>query len=427
MTSVSTTSINKDLKGSLNPMPIWVDNNHIHPKWIQDVTGIPCSSCKAEDISNETRKSDEHVKDGATLRLTIVQENSSTNNDNPSANSTTCTLIVKQVPDQGLALSKQLGLAREALFYLHCAGKLPQDTIANMPKIVYSFGDFASGSKCVIMEDIRDAIDSGVLFGPGNPNNWKRNLPEIAARSGTPPPSSREVALITFREIAKIHATFWNDDDLLTPDKTWLRGQEWLQGKGRESWEASQQLVQTFWKGNLDTESDKPVITWDANVRSAVEKAIEGISWDAQLKRLNSEGHWTLVHGDFWPGNVMWMTNERNSIRFLDWEMVGLGSGPQDLGQYVISNFAPGERRQCERELVETYFDELKRHKSNIDCSWEYCWREYKVGGVERWLWFLVYFVGNGMAEWAQYFHDQIRAFMNDHELTADDIIQPRP
>jgi len=412
--------MSKDLS---EPMPLWLDNNHIHPSWIQDVTGIACTSCTAEDISNETRKSDEHVKDGATLRLTIVLKDDDAAKDSTSPNTTT-TLIVKQVPDQGLTLSKQLGLSREALFYRDYAANLPQ---ASTPKIYYSFGDFASGRKCVIMEDIKDSIDSGVLFGPGNPNNWKRNLPELAAKAGTPPPTSREVALITFREVATIHATFWNNKELLTSDKTWLRGQEWLQGKGRENWEASQSIVQGFWEGYVESESDKPVITWDGNVRAAVEKAVNGISWEAQTKRLNPEGHWTLVHGDFWPGNVMWMTKERNSIRFLDWEMVGLGSGPQDLGQYVISNMNPAERKVCEKELVDAYFEELKRQNQSIGCSWDYCWQEYKVGGVERWLWFLVYFVGNGMSEWAQYFHNQIEAFMNDHDLTADDITQPRP
>lgn len=276
------------------------------------------------------------------------------------------------------------------------------------------------------MEDVQDAIDSGVLFGNGNPNNWKRNLPEIAAKAGSPPPSSRQVALVTFREIAKIHATYWRQGDLLTPDKAWLRGQEWLQGKGRESWEASQKLVQNFWKSYLETEADKPIIKWDSNVRSTVEKAVKGISWDAQMKRLHTEGHWTLVHGDFWPGNVMWMTKEADAIRLLDWEMVGLGSGPQDLGQYVISNMDPVERKQCERELVEAYFEELKKCRP-VDCTWDYCWNEYKVGGLERWLWFLVYFVGSGIGEWGQYFHNQMKDFMADHELTAEDIVQPRP
>jgi hypothetical protein len=36
-------------------------------------------------------------------------------------------------------------------------------------------------------------------------------------------------------------------------------------------------------------------------------------------------------------------------------------------------------------------------------------------------------FVGNGMDDWAQFFCKQIAAFMNDHELKANDITKPRP
>ena len=145
-------------------------------------------------------------------------------------------------------------------------------------------------------------------------------------------------------------------------------------------------------------------------MRKIVDKAVAGISWDAQLQRLNvKDSQWTLCHGDFWPGNVMWMTNEdegcvtrekRSSspIRFIDWEMVGVGSGPQDLGQYVISNMDPGERRQCERHLVEAYYKELMEYSRQHDegttalssYTWDECWYEYRVGGFERWIWFLV-------------------------------------
>ena len=40
----------------------------------------------------------------------------------------------------------------------------------------------------------------------------------------------------------------------------------------------------------------------------------------------------------------------------LDWEMVGVGSGPQDIGQYMISHTAPEERRANEKMLVEHYY-----------------------------------------------------------------------
>ena len=405
-----------------SPMPIWLDGSHISPEWMERVAnlvGTCSSSCSAVDISNETRKSGQHAKDGATLRITIKGNDAQTK-----------TVVMKQVPDQGLGLSKRLGLAREALFYHNFSHKLSREST---PIIYYSYGDFAKGEKCIIMESVQDAVDSGILFGSGNPNNWNRDLPALISNAGwnsndSLPPSSREVALVTFREIAKIHAVFWRDDkELLTPDKTWLRGQEWLQGKGRDSWEASQDLVRTFWKAYLaaENESTKPIIHWDDTLRRAVEKAVAHISWEAQLKRLNERGHYTLVHGDFWPGNVLWMTKERDTIKLLDWEMVGLGSGPQDLGQYVISNMDPVERKECERELIEAYHQELRNR--SIDVTFEHCWREYQVGGVERWLWFLVYFLGNGMTDWAQFFHNQISAFMADHQLTADDITQPRP
>ena len=159
-----------------------------------------------------------------------------------------------------------------------------------------------------------------------------------------------------------------------------------------DSWEASQDMVRTFWKTHLaaEKESTEPIIHWDDTLRKAVEKAVASISWEAQLKRLNVDGHYTLVHGDFWPGNVLWMTKKRDAIKLLDWEMVGLGSGPQDLGQYVISNMDPVERKECERELIEAYHQELQNQ--SIDVTFEHCWREYQVGGIERWLWFLVYF-----------------------------------
>ena len=133
-------------------------------------------------------------------------------------------------------------------------------------------------------------------------------------------------------------------------------------------------------------------------------------------------------HGDCWPGNFMWMLdNDKAMLKLLDWEMVGLGSGPQDLGQYVLSNMDPKERRECEQDLVKAYFEELKRC-GVADVDWDYCWSEYKMGGLERWLWFLIYFAGQeALVDWAQFFHNQVAAFMKDHQITADDVVQPRP
>lgn len=428
-------STEEETKNNTNdPMPVWIDDTHLDVEWLTTHTTNhlpPCKSCTVEDISNATRLG-ATARDGATLRLTVEFMDDSTT-----------TLVVKQVPKNGRALSQQLGLAREALFYNELAAELNEPSANNdsqqlIPKVLYAYGDMSTGAKVVIMEDLSDvSVDSGAFFGPGNPNNWKRDLPAMMARAGPSSPSAATVARVTFTSMAQVHATFWCREDLLNEDKysSWLRGHQWLLGNGKESWEASQNMVKYFWKTCLAREekTGKPSIEWDPLLRQAVEVAVEGISWEAQTERLNTKNRFTLVHGDFWPGNFMWMLPKdttdgtKESIRALDWEMVGLGSGPQELGQYVLSNMDPAERRECERDLVQSYFDELQRcGVTNVD--WDYCWSEYTLGGLERWMWFLVYFLGqDGMLDWAQFFHNQMASFMHDHDITAADIIQPRP
>lgn len=277
------------------------------------------------------------------------------------------------------------------------------------------------------------------LFGSGNPNNWKRDLngmiEEAYARGSTKPPSGAEVADSTFRVIAKVHAKFWNDTALL--GFPYLRGSDWKRGHGEASWKGSQAIIQGIYEAGIDDKLD----FWDPLVKATLAHAMGGISWDAQVERLNAaHSNWTLVHGDFWPGNVLisaGIASESDEfreagIRVVDWEMVGVGSGPQDLGQYVLSNMSIEERRSCEERIVKSYWDELG--KNGVDRNlfiWEECWKEYRIGGVERFLWFLVYFCGqphgSPLLKWAQFFHDQIAAFLEDHELEPADFVQPRP
>ena len=97
------------------------------------------------------------------------------------------------------------------------------------------------------------------------------------------------------------------------------------------------------------------------------------------------------------------------------------------MGQYVISNMDPQERRDCEERLVRSYYDELCLLGVQ-NYSFEECWKEYIVGGLERWLWFLVYFLANeAMLDWAQFFHDQMAEFAHDHHIQPQDVTQPRP
>jgi hypothetical protein len=102
---------------SQSDMPVWITDSQIDPSWIKEK--MPnfqhVSECVVEDISNDTRKGSK-IKDGATLLLKKFPPK--------GGNETMMTLVAKQVPPAGLALSCKLGLAREAIFYNTLAPKI---------------------------------------------------------------------------------------------------------------------------------------------------------------------------------------------------------------------------------------------------------------------------------------------------------------
>ena len=397
----------------VDAMPQWIDDSHLDPTWFTAQTQIPCTKITAQDISTNQGRVGSVPRDGGTLLLTCETDGGVQQS-----------LVLKQC--SALQLSRQLGLAREALFY-----RDRRSTEFALPKIYYAYGDMETGEKCVIMESLSDDawIEAGYFFGPtstfpSNPHNWSRPIANRLSEAfgNQTVPTAVDVARACFVAVAKIHATFWCHPSLL--DYPWLRGHAWHQGQGQDSWEASQSLIQNIWQ----KAQSQTTIQWDDRVREAVAHCIKGISWD----RRPQHKYWTLVHGDFWPGNILWNTTKNRTVdqlKLIDWEMVGLSSGPQDLGQYVISNMDPVDRRACEKELVRAYYDELLRNgvKDDENDLWDFCWNEYQIGGVERWLWFLVWFLGQENLQFSQFFHDQIAAFMHDHDLTAENLTQPRP
>jgi hypothetical protein len=114
------------------------------------------------------------------------------------------------------------------------------------------------------------------------------------------------------------------------------------------------------------------------------------------------------------------------SVRLIDWEACGLGSGPQDLGQFMISHTQPAERAKIEREALAAYYSELKAANPHIEMTLGQCWDEYVAGGLARWLFFLPYDGWGAPHEVSQYFCDQTLAFIRDHGITAENVPMPR-
>ena len=301
--------------------------------------------------------------------------------------------VFKTIPPNGEARSKSLGLFRESYFYNIIAPQVANTV--SLPLVPYAYGSHESGAKTIVMEDLSTScIQSGYYFGPGSPLNWGPNYKSVNV--GTTDLES--IALDAFSNAAKLHSHFWLDKSLLQHD--WLRGSKWLHGDEQlEAWKASQNVSLGYWtQVKAKIEAGTSGVNWNTDLIACMDSSFAKISWQVYQEEV-SRRPWTLVHGDFHPGNIMWKSEtegegEESKARsvLLDWEMVGIGSGPQDLAQYLISHTEPTTRATCEKRLVQAYYQLLTDASSKVDAAvypWESCWLDYVEGGCGRWVWLL--------------------------------------
>ena len=246
-----------------------------------------------------------------------------------------------------------------------------------------------------------------------------------------------------------------------------MRGAEWLVGQDEASWCASQQVAAACWaKLQRQREDGTSNVRWDSHLVACLDVAIQKATgkksaslgeqgqeqkdsetvaqkadtpmtpFKQYYKDSGARSAWTVVHGDCHPGNAMLSisqtpsgtnasletSGEQLQVRLIDFEMVGVGSPAQELGQWMISHMDPEIRRGCERRLVSNYHQRLTtalREKSmgaEADAfTFEVCWEEYVAGGAGRWAWFVPFLLCQMPHFGAQFFHDQLAAFLHDH------------
>lgn len=228
----------------------------------------------------------------------------------------------------------------------------------------------------------------------------------------------------------------------------------WCLGQGEQTWQAAQDHSSSLWAATLEKISaGTSGVQWDQRLLACMDASISRISWSAYQQRVHSSDYfWTLVHGDFHPANILWRwpdaaqlrncgSNEHKEIGspvLLDFEVVGLGSGAQDLAQYLISHACAADRRAHEEELLQDYYAHLTGTGScantgsgnsfvnPAEYSYEQCKKDYVEGGVCRWVWLLALLSGMCPDPLTQYFHDQVLDFLVDHNVTPENIAMPR-
>jgi hypothetical protein len=347
------------------------------------------------------------------------------------------TVVLKRLTQPAkLAVSRALGLTREAHFYQQCP--LDAHLLPSLPRVYFAWADDETGERWVFMEDLAaDGVQLGQLFGPGNPNNWELHrsgeLERLQQRilSATAPDAATALASIShhvFRVLAGVHASCWNDPRLAS--RSWLRSGSWYfqpDAPGvQEQWTTTMRSAWEHWEtyqqqGPLDES------IWPPELVTMMTAAFDRATF-ANFLVFSRETPFTLVHGDCHPANMMWLPHAAEPLKLLDWEMVGVGSGPQELGQFVISHLEPGLRRQLEHQLVRSYYDELLARRPELVDRYLFssCWSEYVAGGLGRWLWFLAWLSTVMGPDHMRFFCAQVLAFMNDHQITPASVPLPR-
>ena len=88
-----------------------------------------------------------------------------------------------------------------------------------------------------------------------------------------------------------------------------------------------------------------------------IDASLAKVDWDAFLAEAAARPLLSCRH--FHPANAMVRPaglEGKHRVALLDWEMVGIGSGPQEIG-FMLSHYRPEERAKVERSMVRSYYD----------------------------------------------------------------------
>ncbi|KAL3791340.1 hypothetical protein HJC23_006069 [Cyclotella cryptica] len=355
-----------------------------------------------------------------------------------------------------------------------------------IPQALFAASDAETGQKAIVLDFYSNATEAGVHFPHSvhnviremdqaqnsNPDNYSTNE-KPKHNSKSPTPSAKEkrlsITLEATRIAASLHGSFYRDNSIFTNESVAqsLRMADWIQGEGKESFLESQKEIVDRWStakerwttgeffdGKVKL-SKEFVEVMDASCALALDFDSFVSKWNlknstndvAESDGDNNEIAWCLVHGDYHPGNMLCL-DESNSnsltlnqpkLILLDWEVVGVGSGPQDIGQFLISHTETQEAFNMLDEVVIVYrqslistLDAVNRGRGRRQAvpSLEAIKREMVYGGIERWVWLFGYMAGwEESIPWLymQYFHDQMQGWIVVNGVTPESVGMPRP
>lgn len=325
---------------------------------------------------------------------------------------------------------------------------------------LFSASDADTGQKAIVLQ-CYDSVEAGAKF-PHSVHNVVRKMGADADSTKDGEANDtlhirKSITLEAARIAALLHGSFYHDSSLFTGTSFAdnLRMADWIQGNNKESFLESQQEVVDRWANAKARWKTGEFFSGKVQLGKEFVEIMDAscalaLNFDLFVSKWNDEQFeddkiaWSLVHGDYHPGNFLYLNensceHERPKMILVDWEVVGVGSGPQDIGQFLISHLETGEACGMLEEVASVYRQTLQNTLDtvNSNCSKEQTVPSLKsikneivYGGIERWVWLFAFMCGHEAHMpfvYMQFFHDQMQRFIVMNSIAATDIGMPRP
>jgi hypothetical protein len=240
--------------------------------------------------------------------------------------------IFKQVP--GSWLSQVMGFAREALVYT----TFEEELSGVAPRVVFASGNMETGEKNLIMEEIEGAMCTIAC------------CPQMVLMDCEEQPAPAGWQDLAVTSLAQAQAKLWNQKSLLDCD--FLGAASWYRGEGEAAWQTGFSGAKFCWES-----ADKEGLGYAKEVCEMMDAVLKKDTFQ-DWQEAAAKRPFTLGHGDFHPGNILYKDGE---IRIIDWEMSCVAPGIMDLSYFIATQSWDFTSNNWEH-LVEVYVRELAKH-----------------------------------------------------------------
>ena len=306
----------------------------LNEEWLNKILDESGSLSDGEKVTNF---SFENISEGVGL-LGIVVRIRLTYNKSASG---PASLVVKFATDEpeNRELANTMNLyEREVIFFNEIAKGLD----IPIPKCYFAAMDFDSGSDVIVLEDLYEYSLGDQIGG-------------ITARQ----------AFMVVDVVAPLHAKYWGKGEETFPDMQRIDSDDFIERSVNSfyiSWEKALERFPEFFPDEL---------------REALPAYVNAME---NIYREMGNRTKTVIHGDVRMDNALFGNDIPGllPVILIDWQNIMISNPLYDIGWMMFTSLPVDTRRECEKDILEHYVNQLKREGVE-DYSIEQCENDYDV------------------------------------------------